>query len=61
MLASVPDYAAAALIEGTGLRADDPPFPIQTSELSMVWSSVTDHDPAEHWLRRKIAEHMTTP
>jgi len=61
MLASVPDYAAAALIEGTGLRADDPPFPIQTSELSMVWSGVTDNDPAEHWLRSKIVEHMAAP
>lgn len=61
MLASVPDYAAAALIEGTGLRADDPPFPLQTSELSMVWSGVTDNDPAEKWLRAKIVEHMSAP
>ncbi|MGE8497525.1 MAG: LysR substrate-binding domain-containing protein [Pseudomonas sp.] len=60
MLASVPDYAAAALIEGTGLRADDPPFPLVTSELSMVWSGVTDNDPAERWLRSKIVEHMAT-
>jgi len=61
MLASVPDYAAAALIEGTGLRADDPPFPIHTSELSMVWNGVTDNDPAERWLRGKIVEHMSAP
>ncbi|HWV10542.1 MULTISPECIES: LysR substrate-binding domain-containing protein [unclassified Pseudomonas] len=61
MLASVPDYAAAALIEGTGLRADDPPFPLVTSELSMVWSGVTDNDPAERWLRSKIVEHMADP
>lgn len=58
LLASVPDYAAAALIEGTGLRADDPPFPIVTSDLSMVWGGVTDNDPAERWLRSKIVEHM---
>ncbi|KFJ92845.1 LysR family transcriptional regulator [Pseudomonas sp. 1-7] len=61
LLASVPDYAAAALIEGTSLRADDPPFPIITSDLAMVWSGVTDNDPAERWLRSKIVEHMAAP
>ncbi|MCY1273492.1 Nodulation protein D 2 [compost metagenome] len=58
LLASVPDYAAAALIEGTNLRADDPPFPIVTSDLSMVWGEGTDNDPAERWLRNRIIEHM---
>ncbi|QRY77278.1 LysR family transcriptional regulator [Pseudomonas sp. PDNC002] len=58
LLASVPDYAAATLIEGTSLRADDPPFPIETSPLCMVWGEVTDNDPAERWLRSKIVEHM---
>ena len=61
LLASVPDYAAAALIEGTNLRADDPPFPIVTSDLAMVWSGVTDNDPAERWLRSKIVQHMAAP
>ncbi|MDH4557679.1 LysR family transcriptional regulator [Pseudomonas sp. BN417] len=61
MLATVPDYAAAALIEGCGLRADEPPFPIVTSELSMVWGGGTDNDPAERWLRERIVEHMSAP
>ncbi|MEE9102517.1 MULTISPECIES: LysR substrate-binding domain-containing protein [Pseudomonas] len=61
LLACVPDYAAAALIDGSRLRADDPPFPIATSELSMVWGEVTDNDPAERWLRNKIVEHMAEP
>lgn len=61
LLACVPDYAAAALIDGGRLRADDPPFPIATSELSMVWGEVTDNDPAERWLRNKIVEHMAAP
>ncbi|NWL77228.1 LysR family transcriptional regulator [Pseudomonas taiwanensis] len=61
MLATVPDYAADALIEGCGLRADEPPFPIFTSELSMVWSSGTDNDPAERWLRELIVQHMAAP
>ena len=61
LLASVPDYAAASLIEGTSQRADDPPFPIVTSDLAMVWSGVTDNDPAERWLRSKIVQHMAAP
>jgi len=62
MLASVPDYAASALIEGSDqLRADDPPFDINLSELSMVWNGVSDNDPAERWLRSRIAEHMSAP
>jgi LysR family transcriptional activator of mexEF-oprN operon len=62
MLASVPDYAACALIEGSSqLRADDPPFDIVLSELSMVWNGVNDNDPAERWLRSKIAQHMAVP
>ena len=58
MLATVPDFAAAALIEGTSLRADDPPFELVNSDLSMVWSGVTDNDPAERWIRSKIVEFM---
>jgi LysR family transcriptional activator of mexEF-oprN operon len=62
MLAAVPDYAAYALIDGSSqLRADDPPFDIVPSELSMVWSGVNDNDPAERWLRSLIAQHMATP
>lgn len=62
MLAAVPDYAACALIDGSSqLRADDPPFDIVPSELSMVWSGVNDNDPAERWLRSLIAQHMATP
>jgi LysR family transcriptional activator of mexEF-oprN operon len=46
---------------GGNMRADDPPFPIVPSELSMVWNGVNDNDPAERWLRSRIAEHMSTP
>ncbi len=61
MLATVPDFAAAALIEGPHLRADDPPFELVNSDLSMDWSRVTDNDPAERWLRSKIIEFMGEP
>ncbi|WP_397453343.1 LysR family transcriptional regulator [Pseudomonas sp. NA-150] len=61
MVAAVPDYAACALVEDCALRADDPPFPIDESELSMVWSGVHDNDPAERWLRSRISEYMSAP
>lgn len=55
-------YAACALIEGSSqLRADDPPFDIVLSELSMVWNGVNDNDPAERWLRSRIYQHMSAP
>lgn len=59
LIATVPDYAACALVEDCALRADDPPFHIDEAELSMVWSGVHDNDPAERWLRARIAEHMS--
>ena len=58
LIATVPDYAACALVEGCGLRAEDPPFHIEPAELSMVWSGVHDNDPAERWLRARIVEFM---
>lgn len=59
LIATVPDYAACALVEGCALRAEDPPFPIEPAELSMVWSGVHDNDPAERWLRSRITEYMS--
>lgn len=61
MIATVPDYAACPLVEGTALRAEDPPFAIDPAELSMVWSGVHDNDPAERWLRERIAHYMSRP
>ncbi len=61
LIATVPDYAACALVEDCALRADDPPFPIDESELSMAWSGVHDNDPAERWLRLRISEFMSKP
>jgi LysR family transcriptional activator of mexEF-oprN operon len=59
LIATVPDYAACALVQGCALRAEDPPFPIEPAELSMVWSGVHDNDPAERWLRSRITEFMS--
>ena len=59
MIATVPDYAACALVEGCALRAEDPPFPIDAAQLSMAWSGVHDNDPAERWLRSRISQFMS--
>ncbi len=37
IIATVPDYAAQALIAAGGLRAEDPPFETRAFELSMAW------------------------
>jgi LysR family transcriptional activator of mexEF-oprN operon len=61
MIATVPDYAACALVEGCALRAEDPPLPIDAAQLSMAWSGVHDNDPAEKWLRSRISQFMAAP
>lgn len=46
IIATVPDYAAAALAANGGVRAE--PLPFQTSqdfELSMAWRGAQDNDP----------------
>ncbi|WP_249674320.1 LysR family transcriptional regulator [Pseudomonas abieticivorans] len=59
LIATVPDYAACALVDDGGLRAEEPPVPIVPAELSMVWSGVHDNDPAERWLRSHIGCFMS--
>lgn len=54
LVAIVPDYTAAALTAAGGLRAEDPPMPMQPFELSMAWRGAQDNDPAERWLRSRI-------
>lgn len=61
MIATVPDYAACALVEGGMLRAEDPPLYIEPAQLSMVWSGVHDNDPGERWLRSRISQYMSGP
>lgn len=54
IVASVPDYTAAALTAAGGLRAEDLPLQTQTFELHMAWRGAQDNDPAERWLRSRI-------
>jgi LysR family transcriptional activator of mexEF-oprN operon len=44
---------------GWGNLRDEPcPFEVPAQELSMVWLSLTDNDPAERWLRTRLEQHM---
>lgn len=54
ILATVPDYTAAALTAAGGLRAEALPIAAQTFEVHMVWRGAQDNDPAERWLRSRI-------
>ncbi|CDF85631.1 LysR family transcriptional regulator [Pseudomonas knackmussii B13] len=60
MIATVPDYAACILADDGSLRAEDAPFEVRPAELSMVWGAAQDSDPAERWLRERIAKFMST-
>ncbi|WP_247841612.1 LysR family transcriptional regulator [Pseudomonas sp. MWU12-3103b] len=59
MLAGLPDYAAKPMV-ASGLLFDEPmPFATPELELSMVWRSVDDTDPAERWLRNRVESMMS--
>ncbi|WP_434136375.1 LysR family transcriptional regulator (plasmid) [Pseudomonas luteola] len=58
LLATVPDYAAYALAAGGTLRVEEPPFPIEPANLSLVWRAAQDTDPGERWLRNQIVQFM---
>lgn len=54
LLVSLPDYAAKAMTSSGTLFEEAFPFEVPNLELSMVWLSVTDSDPAECWIRREL-------
>lgn len=55
ILTTVPDYAAQHLAALGGLRVEDHPVELPTGSLSMAWRGAQDNDPAEKWLRSRIA------
>jgi LysR family transcriptional activator of mexEF-oprN operon len=56
LIATVPDYAAAALTANGQLRSEELPFPAPVYDLSMAWSATQDLDPAQRWLRGKVLD-----
>jgi LysR family transcriptional regulator, mexEF-oprN operon transcriptional activator len=61
IVATVPDYTAAALTAAGGLRTEDLPLETQTFELHMAWRGAQDNDPAERWLRSRIQMFVGDP
>jgi LysR family transcriptional activator of mexEF-oprN operon len=58
LLAGLPDYAAKAMAKWGNLFDEPVPFDTPPLDLSMVWLSVMDTDPAERWLRSRLEMYM---
>jgi LysR family transcriptional activator of mexEF-oprN operon len=58
LLAGLPDYAATAMAQWGNLFQEPLPFDTPPLDLSMVWLSVMDTDPAERWLRSRLERYM---
>jgi LysR family transcriptional activator of mexEF-oprN operon len=58
LLAGLPDYAATAMAKWGNLFDEPVPFDTPPLDLSMVWLSVMDTDPAERWLRSRLEMYM---
>ena len=59
LIASLPDYAAEAMAASGQLFKEPFPFKAPTLDLSMVWLSHVDTDPAERWLRSRLEAFMS--
>ena len=57
LLCNLPDHLTRAMAR-TGLRGEPLPFVTPNLDLSMVWLSVMDTDPAERWLRKRLEAFM---
>jgi LysR family transcriptional activator of mexEF-oprN operon len=58
LIASLPDYTAEAMAASGVLFREPIPFQAPTLDLSMVWLSHVDTDPAERWLRSRLEAFM---
>ncbi|MEK1839088.1 MAG: LysR family transcriptional regulator [Pseudomonas sp.] len=59
LIASLPDYTAEAMAASGQLFKEPFPFKTPTLDLSMVWLSHVDSDPAERWLRSRLEAFMS--
>lgn len=58
MVAVAPEYVASTMIAQSGLRQDPLPLSIPNQDLSLSWSSTSDKDPGESWLRSRISHYL---
>jgi len=59
LIASLPDYTAEAMTLSGNLFCEPYPFETPTLDLSMVWLSHVDTDPAERWMRSRLEAFMS--
>lgn len=58
LIATVPDYAAAALTESGHLYSEALPFPAPVFDLSMTWNATQELDPAQRWVQGKVIDWL---
>jgi len=61
LLCNLPDHLTTAMVNAGLLYGEPLPFVTPMLDLSMVWLSVMDTDPAERWLRKKLEMFMGDP
>jgi LysR family transcriptional activator of mexEF-oprN operon len=59
LICNLPDPLALAFATAGLLHAEPLPFITPDLELSMVWLSMLDTDPAERWLRKRLEQFMS--
>jgi LysR family transcriptional activator of mexEF-oprN operon len=59
LICNLPDQLALAFANAGLLHAEPLPFITPDLELSMVWLSMMDTDPAERWLRKRLEQFMS--
>ncbi|HET7543428.1 MAG TPA: LysR family transcriptional regulator [Polyangiaceae bacterium] len=56
LVAAVNARVATAFADSLGLRVFAPPLPLPKGRIGQVWHEQLEHDPAQRWFRRVIAE-----
>ena len=56
LVAAVNARVATVFAESLGLRVFPPPLPLPKGRIGQVWHEQLEHDPAQRWFRKLIAE-----
>lgn len=54
LISTVPDYVAAAMVDGGGVRSQQLPLKLPPVELTLRWDPAMDNRSDERWLRNRI-------
>lgn len=58
LLATVPDFAAKALLMTSNIRYEALPIKLEPYDLNMIWRPTGDNDPAERWMRSRLKAYF---